>query len=251
MKRSITYLLVLMLLPGWAAAQGGEDPIEPDPLEKAMASAQERRKPVFVEFTAIWCGYCKQMRKETLSQESVVTALESMETVSLDIDRYPLIARRYGIRGVPAYLVLTPTGREATRLSGYSKTRPFLEWLWKSQEDLGVAIREQRQQVKFQREIQEMVQQGTTESIREGLETLLETPSWRDELYTHFADELLGEVAQTNPDMLMPWLKHSSLGTRIHVYHAIQDRLPPDTPYDPWDSQSLPNPDRVERPAAH
>lgn len=59
--------------------------------------------PVLVDFTATWCGPCKQIAPlvEQLADEYAGKA----KITKLDIDENPGTASKYGIRGVPTLLV--------------------------------------------------------------------------------------------------------------------------------------------------
>lgn len=59
--------------------------------------------PVLVDFTATWCGPCRQIAPlvDQLADEYAGRA----KVVKLDIDESPSTAQKYRIRGVPTILV--------------------------------------------------------------------------------------------------------------------------------------------------
>lgn len=59
--------------------------------------------PVLVDFTATWCGPCRQIAPlvDQLADEYAGKA----KVVKLDIDESPATARRFQIRGVPTILI--------------------------------------------------------------------------------------------------------------------------------------------------
>ncbi|MFI5665125.1 thioredoxin [Streptomyces sp. NPDC051684] len=60
-------------------------------------------RPVLVEFTAEWCGPCKQLApvlKAVAEEES-----ERLDVVAIDVDANPETAVRYGVMSMPTLMV--------------------------------------------------------------------------------------------------------------------------------------------------
>jgi thioredoxin len=71
--------------------------------------------PVLAVFTATWCGPCKRFAPVV---ERVAEALEgSLLVATLDIDRAPATAARFGVRGAPTVLLFCD-GELAARSTG-------------------------------------------------------------------------------------------------------------------------------------
>jgi thioredoxin 1 len=63
----------------------------------------QSQKPVLVDFTAAWCGPCKQL-SPIIDQVAAELGEEGI-VGKLDIDEAPLTAGKFGVRGVPTVMV--------------------------------------------------------------------------------------------------------------------------------------------------
>ncbi|MGJ8637922.1 MAG: thioredoxin family protein [Opitutaceae bacterium] len=93
--------------------------------EAAKAKAAEEKKPLLLDFTGSdWCGWCIKLDKEVFSQDAFKAyAKESLVLVELDFPRdsstlpegvaeqNEALAKKYGVRGFPTILVLSPDGK--------------------------------------------------------------------------------------------------------------------------------------------
>jgi len=98
------------------------------PFDRALETAGEQSKAVFIDFFTTWCGPCKRLDAETWTDESVRTWLSDRAIpLKLDAEEQKELADRYRIRGYPTMLFLTPEGEEIERLVGFLPPADFLE----------------------------------------------------------------------------------------------------------------------------
>ncbi len=122
---------VLFLALGLAASAGEIEVVDAPPLEEVATpdwgtSYEEARqapeaRPLFLYFTAEWCGYCHQMEKETFPDPDILRVLSRYACVKIDIDADANreVCRRYQPEGgIPAYVVVDPPGSGGLVLPG-------------------------------------------------------------------------------------------------------------------------------------
>lgn len=73
-------------------------------------------KPTVVDFTATWCGPCKQMKP-------IVEKLEKaygnrVNFVAVDVDDNGALSTEYGIQSIPTFVFLDAKGNEKERIVG-------------------------------------------------------------------------------------------------------------------------------------
>lgn len=105
--------------------------------EKASSTAKTSGKYMLLDFSGSdWCGWCKRLEKEVFSQDAfndfaeknLVCVLvdfprakeQSKELKQQNID----LARRYGIKGYPTIIILSPDGKPVGK-TGYLQGGPW------------------------------------------------------------------------------------------------------------------------------
>ncbi len=118
--------------------------------DEGVERAENEEKPILVNFTTSWCGYCKKMNRTTFKEPEVIKMLngnfvsikvDGDSREMLDIDGYKISERdltigEYRVRGYPSYWFLKPDGEKVGNLPGYQQADIFLEVLFFVKEGL-------------------------------------------------------------------------------------------------------------------
>ena len=120
----------LFLLVGWLEAPKGKLSWEPSE-SVARTRAESERRPMLVDFTAEWCGACKELSRITFSDPTVMTEARRFVAVKVDatneddaeIDK---VKDRYGVVGLPTVVLLGSDGRERARFTEFVPPERFL-----------------------------------------------------------------------------------------------------------------------------
>ena len=97
----------------------------------ATAEAKASDKPVLLVFSAAWCPPCNAMKHDVWPDAAVSRVVNSdFVPVYVDVDNpaSAAVARRYGISGIPAVLVVDANG-DVIRRESYMSRSTALDFL--------------------------------------------------------------------------------------------------------------------------
>ena len=116
---SILLAAPIVLFGLGAIASGQSDIHWRSTLDEAKRQAAESRRPVLVYIRASWCTVCRDNEHSVLRRADVVASVHASSVpVKIDYDHSPELVRHFGIRSVPAILVLAPEGTLLDRIEG-------------------------------------------------------------------------------------------------------------------------------------
>ncbi|MBN1607920.1 MAG: thioredoxin family protein [Polyangiaceae bacterium] len=105
-------------------------------LAEARKKAAAESRPMLVDFTAEWCGACKQLDRVTFSDPAVMNEARRFVAVQVDAtdDEDPEVVRamkELAVIGLPTVVLIDSEGREAVRYTDFVNARELLPALVK------------------------------------------------------------------------------------------------------------------------
>ena len=97
-------------------------------LAAARKAAEAAKKPVFVDFQAVWCYSCYYMEEKVLSKEAFKKAAEGLVLLKLDVDtpEGASLKKRLKVGYLPSYVLMDAAETELGRIVGEQPEADFV-----------------------------------------------------------------------------------------------------------------------------
>jgi YHS domain-containing protein len=93
----------------------------------AADEAAERGRPLLIEFTAVWCGACRQMQQLTFSDRRVIEYVDKAYVpLVVDADEHAELVSGFRVEAFPTTLVVSPELKIVKRFTGYQSASTLL-----------------------------------------------------------------------------------------------------------------------------
>ena len=98
-------------------------------MSTALSQSKKTGKPIFIDFSAVWCGPCKQMKKTTFKDAKVIAESKKWIMVHIHGDKQEAVAKKYKIEAYPTLMIMSPKGKVVAREIGGHNPGDFLKWM--------------------------------------------------------------------------------------------------------------------------
>ena len=101
--------------------------------KEASALAETEKRPMMIDFTAEWCGACKEIAKETFSDPRVQQKALTAKFVAVKVDatndedpQVDAVKGKYKVVGLPTVVIYDSAGKERKRFNEFVGPEVFL-----------------------------------------------------------------------------------------------------------------------------
>lgn len=99
-------------------------------VSRAHAEARTFHRMIWLQFTGSWCQFCHQMERQTFVDPRVVDrAHDNFVPVKIQSDFHEDLIVRFNISGLPATVIVGPSGEVIAKHEGFVEATPFVTFL--------------------------------------------------------------------------------------------------------------------------
>jgi thioredoxin-related protein len=135
---SLCLLSWIWIICGSLSAPGAEAIPWRSDLHTSEVEARDRGRLLWIQFTGSWCPNCVRLEREAFAHPQVIGhARNSFVPVKILSEEREDLVERFGLTGIPATILVKPSGEVVARHEGYVDTPTFHAFLEKALAQVG------------------------------------------------------------------------------------------------------------------
>jgi thiol:disulfide interchange protein DsbD len=97
-------------------------------VQEITKSIQSANKPTMIDFYADWCAQCKELDKNTYTDNEIIELSQKLNLIKIDLTKdNSEINEKYSIKGLPVVMFINSKGNELKelRVTGFLEPKEF------------------------------------------------------------------------------------------------------------------------------
>ncbi|MFA7233979.1 MAG: HEAT repeat domain-containing protein [Terrimicrobiaceae bacterium] len=226
-------------------------PTAASPADQALERARLLSRPALLYFQMQGCSWCRKFETEVLSQEEVKQKLGKFEIVKVDLIGEQALARSHGVRGAPAFVVLTPAGAPAGHWTGFLDREKFLALLETGDpappgpDSATLSRNSGHRVIATPPVISKVRKDGFSGLNQEEIADFVMLMA--DEKMRPLVDEAVQAKPPPPAPLFVPLLRHRLLAVRLGALQLLEDQSGENFGFDAWAETPAANADALRR----
>jgi thioredoxin-related protein len=114
--KNISIFLIILATFLTASSLHAKPPIFLDNHQEAVEVSKKFKQRLLLIFSADWCSYCVKLKNDISKNMDI---FEDTTICTVDIDKNPSIAKKYGVKKIPKTVIFDSTGKQIKEITGY------------------------------------------------------------------------------------------------------------------------------------
>lgn len=97
----------------------------------ALKKSSDENKPIFLDLSASWCGYCKKLKRKTFS-DSRAASYFNAKFINIELDGEEgeglALVQKFGVDGYPSLFIIDKSENIILRTAGYMKVEQLIDF---------------------------------------------------------------------------------------------------------------------------
>ena len=200
----------------------------------SQEDAPRGENPILLYFTADWCGFCKRMERGTLADPKVRGRVGDFRAHRIDFDAQGGLVKRFGVRGIPAFVLTNDRGELIDRLTGAVEADAFLSWLDQADRDFARRAQSAADRAEALRALPQEARSADATVRARAVASLWELAGRGDEFERPAAETVLAALLAEDRKLWRAGLGHTDLAVRVAAVRLLQTSTQTRRDFDPW-----------------